>query len=444
MNRIMLLSIIVGALTLFAFTLLSLNVLWLNVGDDGNIGNLAVIIASNFVFSAFSSLICGYLVDRLQKKKAIVVSLLICAGLALAWLLAARSLFVAVIVYIAIEFASDLYADSFTALVAEKLSAINYIKLDAIESITSSAVSIGSSLLSAVLLISLRQETIVFIAFAILLTSAIICHRLLPSSDVCYRRTESQEKRGLLKIGHKIKSSWEFTTKHVLTNRKIMLYALILFVLNLDYAFIPTVLPFLIMSLHDSTSLILVVIMRSGNDIGEVIASTIVVKYGHLVSLLTKIGLIGSALVFSLLPLFYTFPIAATLLFVLYGFFDTLTQPYYSYFVSSLDREKRGRILGIVSFIALLASPLGVLLGKWLSNFGMTALSVGIVAIFVFSFGAISASKDFGNIALAPHELDDCDDDASEDDDSEDDDSEEICSTSACRTRALATPPVHG
>jgi MFS family permease len=404
----MLLAIIVGALTVFAFNLLSLNVLWLNVGEDGNIANLTVILASKLIFNAFSSLIIGFIVDRFQKKKAITVSLFICAFLALTWLLADRFLFVAVIVYLAIDFASDIYADSFTALVAEKLNARNYIKLDALESITSSAVSIGSSLISAVLLILLSQEIVILIVASILIISAVICHKLLPESNVVWKDEEEDSGRqGLFKLRDAIESSWNFAKKNVFADKRIMLYTVILFVLNLDYAFIPTALPFLIMSLHESTSLILVVIMRSGNDIGEFVAFTIVAKYGHLVSRLTKIGLIGSALVFAVLPIVYTVPIAATVVFVLYGFFDTLTQPYYSYFVSSLDNDKRGRILGTVSFMVLLASPLGILLGNWLSSYGMLALSMGILSVFVFSVVVISVSKSFGNIKLAPDALDD-------------------------------------
>jgi len=418
-NRIMLLSIIIGSLTLLAFTLLSLNVLWVNVGEDGNIGNLSVLLASYFVFSAFSALISGFLVDRFQKKTAIVVCLLVCAALAMAWLLAERFLVIAVIVYLAIDFASDLYSDSFTALVAEKLSAKNYIKLDAIELISGRVVSIGSSLISAFLLMVLSQELVILIVVSILIASAIVCYKWLPESDVDANadtdedeeRVENTEVYGLRRIGYTIKSSWDFARKNVLTDKRIMLYTGILFVLNLDYAFIPTALPFLIMSLNETTSLVLVVIMQSGNEIGEAIAASILLKYGHLVSLLTKIGLIGSALVFTVLPIVYTAPVAAMALFVLYGVFDTLTQPYYSHFVSSLDNAKRGRILGIVSFMVLLASPLGIMLGNWLSSYGMVALSVGIVAVFVFSATVISASKDFGSIVLVPGALDDDEDD---------------------------------
>jgi len=409
-NRIMLLSIIVGSLTLFAFTLLSLNILWVNVGEDGDIANVAILLASNHVFSAFSALISGFLVDRLQKKQAIVVCLLACAALAMAWLLAEKFLAVAVVVYLAINFASDLYADTFTALVAEKLSAANYVKLDAIELVTGSAVSIGSSLVSAVLLMQLSQQHVILLVTAILVASAIICYKLLPESAV--ESVESNEDTDVYRtgIGATIRSAWDFARENVLTDKRIMLYAAVLFVLNLDYAFIPTALPFLIMSLNETTSLVLVVIMQSGNELGEFLAASVIIKYGHYVSLLTKIGLIGSALVFTVLPLVYTFPIAATVLFVLYGAFDTLTQPYYSHFVSSLDHAKRGRILGIVSFMVLLASPLGIILGNWLSSYGMVALSMGIVTVFLFSVIVLSASKDFGSIVLAPGALDEDED----------------------------------
>jgi len=61
--------------------------------------------------------------------------------------------------------------------------------------------------------------------------------------------------------------------------------------------------------------------------------------------------------------------------------------------------------------MVLLASPLGIVLGNWLSSHGMIALSVGIVAVFLFSATVISASKDFGSIVLAPGALNDNEDD---------------------------------
>ncbi len=422
LNRVMLLSIGIGALTLFAFILLGLNVLWQTVGATGGIGGLAVIIGASYVFNAFTSLIIGYIVDKFQKKRTIVVSLFACAALTFLWIFAGYSLLVAVVVYIAIDIVSDIYADAFTALVAEKLSSSQYVKLSAIELITNNVVSIGSSLVSALFIMFMSQEMIIVIVASILALSALICIKFLPQSKVARQMridAETKKTANLKKtLKGKLASAWQFAKVNVLTDKKIMLYTVILFFLNLDYAFIPTMLPFFLMTTTESTSLFLVVIMQSGNDIGEMLAAGILVKFGHLVSLLTKIGLVGSALTFAFLPFVYPWPVVATILFIVYGFFDTLTQPYYSYFVSSLDNKKRGRIIGIVNSIVLMASPLGILLGTMISAHGIIPLTVGIVSVFIIAAVVFSNSKAYGNVKLEPSADEDDEDD--EDDDNRD------------------------
>jgi len=410
-KRIAILSIGIGALTLFALQLFSLNILWLVLGENsGGFGSVATIIGASFFFQAVTSLIVGVLVDRFQKKKTIVVSLVVCAALASTWIVLGEFLVVAVLVYLGIDLVSDLYSDAFTALVAEKLTKQDYVKLDALELISSNLVAVVGRITSAALIASASQAVVFGVVVFVLLLSAMICQLFLPESHV--RRKECTRKKGRMGLSIKsiaavVRSSWVFVRDNVIHDKKIVVFMGILFFLNLDYAFIPTLLPFFIMSEAGTISLVHVVIMSSGNDIGEFLAASIVLKYGHWVSRLTKIGLAGSALVFVLLPFVYQTPIAATLIFIVYGFFDTLTQPFYSYFVASVAADKRGRILGVVNFVVLLASPLGILLGTLISRYGMVPLTIGIVGIFAAATLAVSQSTIYGRVKLDPDEVED-------------------------------------
>ncbi|MBS4054606.1 MAG: MFS transporter [Thermaerobacter sp.] len=410
-KRMAILSICIGALTLFALQLFGLNILWLALGESsGGFTSVATIIGASFVFKAFSSLIIGVLVDRFQKKKTIVVSLAACAALASAWIVLSEFLVVAVLVYLAIDLVSDLYSDAFAALVAEKLTKQEYVKLDALELMSSNAVAIAGRIASAALIASVSQVVVFGVVVFVLLLSALICQLFLPESNV--RKKESTRKKEQTGISIQgiilaVQAAWVFVRDNIIRDTKIMVFMGILFFLNLDYAFIPSLLPFYIMSEAASPSLVYVAIMSSGNDIGEFLAASIVLKYGHLVSRLTKIGLAGSALVFALLPFVYQTPAAATLIFIVYGFFDTLTQPFYSYFVASVAADKRGRILGVVNFVVLLASPLGILLGTLISRYGMVPLTIGIVSIFAAATLVVSQSTIYGRVKLDPDEGED-------------------------------------
>ena|GEM_PF-703111 len=417
-KRIAFLSVGIGSLTLFAFQLFNLNILWIAAGESGGgFGRVATLIGSSFVLNAFSSLIIGVIVDRFQKKKTIVVSLVACAVLASTWLVLGESLVFVVLVYLAIDLVSDLYVDAFIALVAEKLTKQEYVKLDALELMSSNVVSIAGRIASAALIVSASQAVVFGVVVLVLLLSALISQFFLPESRVVRKRPTGKKARALLSMGgikSAVHSSWTFVRDNVIKDKKIVVFMAILFFLNLDYAFIPTLLPFFIMSEAEAVSLVHIVIMRSGNDIGEFLASGIILKFGHWVSRLTKIGLAGSALVFTLLPLVYRTPIVATLIFIVYGFFDTLTQPFYSNFVASVAADKRGRILGVVNFVVLLASPLGILLGTLLSRYGMVPLTIGIVGVFVIATLIVSQSTIYGNLKLDPDEVRDDDDDDEE------------------------------
>jgi MFS family permease len=399
----MLISIGVGSLTIFSFRLLGLNVLWSVVSETENISGAAVIIGISFVFKALTNLTAGMLVDKFQKKKIIVFSLLCCALFAFIWLTVQQFLITAVFLYLAIDFAANLYGFAFVTLVAEKLSKMEYIKLDALKLITGNITSVISNIIAALFVMWFIQQVVIILGLAILVLSAMICHKYLPNSAVIHKNDEENGSQHVsVSWKTKIDSTWKFAKENVLTNKRILLYIATLFLLNLDYGFIPTLLPFFIMTETEGLSLLLVAIMRSGNDIGEILGANVILKFGHLVSRLTKIGLLGSAAVFTMLPFVYTTPILATAMFILYGFCDILTQPYYSYFVSSLPMDKRGRILGMVDFVVLMSLSLGVLLGTLLSSHGMIPLSIFTVSIFIITAVVISKSKNFGNIRLSP------------------------------------------
>jgi len=387
MNRLISLFVLVEAIVVLGFQLFGLNVLWSFAQTSDGILSLAVIIGTTSIFRALSSLVRGYIVDSFQKKTTILASLCVCGFLCIAWIFVQTYLVIAVVAYITITLAQEVYEGSYTALVAEKLGQNDYIRYDSISIMSGRVVAVAGNLLSAILIIFLPTEAIVISVTAILALGVFVCQKFLPKSNI-----ETKDE--------KPKFIWSFAKENVFGSKKVIIFIVIVFMLNLDYAFIPTLLPLYIITAAELASPLLFGIIRASNNIGEFVASGVVLRYSHLVSRLVKIGLAGSAAVFVLLPFVYTFPIIVVLVFAVYSFFDMLTQPLYSYFVSSLAADKRGRILGIVDSVILMASPFGILLGGLLSGLGMVAVSIGIVTVFAVSLVIVASSKSFGKIAL--------------------------------------------
>ena len=390
MNKLIFMFTFVDSIIVLAFQLFGLNVLWSFAETGDGIWGLALILGATSVFRALSALIRGYMVDSFQKKTTILVSLTACGFLCIIWFLTEYFLLLAIIAYIAIEFAKEIYNSSYAALVAEKLSPNDYVKYDSVSIMASRVIAIIGNLASAVIIMLLSSNVIAILVATIFIIGVIVCQKLLPKSSIENKNSPAPQ----------IRSAWAFAKENVFGDKKIITFIAIVFLLNLDYAFIPTLLPLFIITTTELTSPLLFGIIRAGNNVGEFAASGLVLKYSHLVSRMTKIGLAGSAVVFILLPLIYTFPIVVVIFFALYSFFDMLTQPLYSYFVSSLADDKRGRVLGIVDSIILLASPVGILFGAFLSNLGIYQVSAGIVIVFLLSLGIVAKSEGFKGVKL--------------------------------------------
>ena len=393
MSKLVFLFIAVESVVIFGFQLFGLNILWSVVEDSSGIIGLAVLLGTSFAFRAVSSVFRGFIVDTFRKKMIILVSLAACGVLSVAWLAAERFWIIGILAYIAVIVVQDLYSSSYTALVAEKLSAIDYVKYDSIGIMAGRVVAIVGNLASAVFIILLPAEAVVIVVALVFILGVLVCWHFLPDGDAGITSAATD------KIFKPV-AAWEFAKENVFGDKKVLVFVSIVFLLNIDYAFIPTMLPLYIISVTELTSPLLFGIIRAGNNVGEFAASGIVLKFSRWVSWLTKIGLAGSALCFVLLPVIYRVPVAVVAFFAVYSFFDTLTQPFYSYFVSSLAADKRGRILGIVDSIILMASPLGILIGGLLSVSGVVAISAGTAIVFLVSFVIVTKSEEYGSVRL--------------------------------------------
>ena len=175
---------------------------------------------------------------------------------------------------------------------------------------------------------------------------------------------------------------------------------ILLFFLNLDYGYIPNILPFFMLQSTKSLSPLFLSLLKSSTNIGESLSSIVIIRFSKKVSQMTKIGLLGSAFCFIFLPMINKFIFVTFLVLLFYGFFDTFTQPLFSYFVSSIDSSVRGRIIGVIDCVVYIAAPIGMILGNTVSHFGLIPLGVAIATVFLLTYLILVQTKIYRNIDL--------------------------------------------
>ena len=394
MNKHVIIFISISAIVSLAFSLFKLVIFWSIIQRTG-IGSLAIVVGASYFFNVFIANFNGFIVDKFSNKKLIIICCILFAILSFLGIMLESYFILLFLVYMCFRGVSDLYSRLFLILISKQLDVNFFIKYNAIQNITTQIVAIFGSIISATLITLLNEEHLVIILVLIFSFALFICQKYLVESTIQGRVGDVQKKEKNRK--HNVLL---FIKENILLNKGIVAFIVILFILNLDYAYIPTIFPFFISEEFASSTPLIVGMLTSVIGFGEMFASGIVFFIGHRVSILLKIGLIGNSVIFFLFPFLIGSPIIIIALFVLYGFFDTLTQPFFSYFVSSIDEEKRGRILGIVDSIVYIAAPLGIFIGDFLSKQGIFTVSIGIAIIFLISLIIVILSRIYDSVDI--------------------------------------------
>ncbi|MGY3750144.1 MFS transporter [Vagococcus acidifermentans] len=395
MTKKIILILFINTMVAFSTSLFQMNILWQMYTVQSELNTIVSLIASSFILQAIFSLTAGILVDKFSKKKLLLLSL-VSYNLIVVSTLFLDGKLNTLLAYLAVTIITTVYQRALITLVASNLTSNDYIKYDSVNSIVIQATTILNTMLAGVIITYLGMSFIFIIVFLLLWISFVLIFLSVQElqSNNTERLPEAKKK------SYSLSSILRFIKVNVLSDKKIMIFILILFLLNLDYGYIPNILPFYMLQGIKNHTAIELSLLKSSVNIGEVLGSLIVVTYSHKVSLLTKIGLIGSACSFLALPFTKNFVIFTFLILLFYGFFDTLTQPIFSYFVSSIDNQIRGRVLGITDSVVFLSAPLGMFFGNQISQINQFYLTIYLVSIFVVSFIIINKSGIYSNIDL--------------------------------------------
>ncbi|MGM0209147.1 hypothetical protein IGI96_003671 [Enterococcus sp. DIV0421] len=396
MNKKIVSFLCLNVLVLFSTTLFQLNILWEIFSQQEELKNLVMIIGSSFILQAGMSLVVGIIVDSYSKKKVFFFSIF---GFIIT---VAASYFINMdiqwaVFYLIFTAVNTLFLRCLVSGAAEMLTTDEFMKYDGITGLFNQILIIISNVISGILIKFVSVEAIYF-TIIFLLILALFLIFFLPVKDIQGNESIKDNEE----IKEKIEGSLLlFIKKNIFKDKKIVVFICLLFLLNLDYGYIPNILPYYMFKYTSQTSPIFLSLLKSSVNLGEIVASFFVIHYRKKVSKMTKIGLLGSAICFMLLPFSNQMILVNFFVLSFYGFFDTLTQPLFSYFVSSIEHKNRGKILGIVDCVVYLAAPIGMSLGNFISQYGMLILSLSISIVFFCSYILLVKTKTYKSIDLA-------------------------------------------
>lgn len=388
-----LLSIVINN---FGDVLFDLFIVWRITNETESIMSAVYMIGSSILFRAVLSMFIGVIVDRFNKKKMIILSNFSSACIILAFAFLFDFIKANIIIGVFFILLNDVNNEVFgrcTLLISSELfDKETFIKFQAKYSIINRIVIIAGSSIVGVL-ISIIPSLVIFMLDIVTFVISAVLIALVSYHQASDISSKTSIKGELLRL----KNDISYMLNEVKTNKFIILFMIIMFVLNLAYGFIPYILPVKIANEHTSATLL--GIIKSSIAIGEVIGLFLVSLHGEKVSLLFKISMVGNAIVMGLLC--YADSIIIVIgCFLMYGLLDSITQPLFGYTVSMIDEKNRGKILGGIDAIILLSPSIGMYIITRIMDWCENAGYLSIICIFGFAFLIVKCNKELNCIDL--------------------------------------------
>ena len=351
-------------------------------------------LGGSFVLKSLFAVFAGNISDSFSRRKIIISTDVLSAAIVLPFMffsgLGPATLAFFVALFIAKTFLGVLFSNAFSSFFADNVAKAEFIKAQAMISGSVRGINFFGAALAGILVAVLPLNIAVMLDAVSFLFSAAVFFSL--KNDILEEaRTEKSPVpafSGYLSV-KVISDSWGFVEKNIFSDKFVLAFCANVFFLNLVYGYVPNVFPYLL-SHNSGYGAAYLGVLRSTIAVGEVLGLGMVGKYGDRVSMCFIYGLSGTVLSLTLI-LLPVAPVATVLVaYFAYGFFDSLTQPYYSHFVSSLPSRIRGRMLGVVDMVVLIAAPIGMVLGEKICavsvNAGIVTFALivtGVLAVFV-------------------------------------------------------------
>jgi len=354
--------------------LFDLYISWSLAANLGSVMAAAAVLGSSAAFQAVVALVVGSLVDRFRPRTAmlggLLGSLVVLAAFAMLASAAVRSIPVAVTLVLINDFFQDVFGRACVLAASRSLTGEGFVKFQARNGIAGRVVGTVGLLGSGVLVAFGHPAVIAATvsAFYACAALAVIPVRLSVAGKPAQKRSALRAAADDLRL----------VGRTLFLDPFLRSFTLILLIANLAYGFVPRMLP-LAMSLHRSVNDLTA--MRVAIAIGELIGLVVVDRLARKIGPLFRVSMVGAglAVVVATLGLPQWVVLVA---FGLYGLFDSLSQPLFSYAITRIDPESRGRVLGGIDAIVLLSPSIGLFIGSFLAERSLVLSGIYVTVIF--------------------------------------------------------------
>lgn len=378
---------------------------WYVYSITGNIMNLIALLSGSVLFRAILSLLTGVVTDLTNRKHLLFLSVLCSIPIMLSSLLVLRYFSTVIWLYVVIVLLNDifnvLFSKSMTTISAELFDETTYISFNSVVSALNQSVYVlGQAAMGFILMIAKDISVISFVIACLILASLLISLIDYQSEKkITLIRSFGQIFSFIKKPNIYFKNLLNIAKKEVFSDSYYKSFCIVVFTLNLVYGYISSVLPYSFSSLQGMSSAV-VGLAKSMLSIGGIIGMLIVPKIAKHVTPCFIVGLVGSLI--SVLCIFvYKYNlILVYVFFFFYGVFDSITQPLYSYTIKRIDDRVRGSVVGVIDFVILLASPLGMFICGALADKNYILVEIFTIFIFTLALIIVKSSRDLNAIYL--------------------------------------------
>lgn len=366
--------------------LFDLFITWSVVSKTGNIMDSVYMIGGSFLFKSILNFISGSIADYFNRKKLLIVSLLLSTAVISAFLIGYTYIIQYVPLCILFILLNDInnviFSKAYITISGDLFQDNTFIKFQTYMGVVNKVIYIVGAGLSAWIIASIPSY---FLIIMIDIVSYIMAALLIVF--VSYQRPDSEKVDLKHKMVHKHslrilldKNAIKLFIAEFQSRKFIRYFVIVIAILNLCYGFIPNILPVIVAD--KSNDVTILGMSKTMIAVGEVIGLTIAGKKSHLVSKLFKASLVGDMLSMFLLIALGDSIGGMFLSFFLYGFFDALGQPIYSYNVSRIASNVRGRILGCMDTVLLLTPVIGMWIGAKISSVNHEFSLLFVIMVF--------------------------------------------------------------
>lgn len=378
---------------------------WHVYSVTGDIMNLVAVLGGSVFFKALLSLITGIVSDLANKKYILILSIL--AGI----LIIFSSFFVLtyfpdnVWLYLVIILSNDifnvLFSKAFLTLSTEMFDGARYVTFrSAVSVLNQSIYVLGQAVMGFVLVVLEDVQIIAFIILLLAFTAVLLL--FLPYKNPA-QSAEQESKQGKADFtesaGASIKNLVGTAKAKVLRDPYYRSFCLVIFTLNLVYGYLASVFPYSLAGIRDESS-IYIGTVKALTAVGGILGMLFVPKIARQVTRSFQVGLLGSLISVVFIFHFAESSIGSGIFFFLFGLFDSITQPLYSYTVKRIDSAVRGSMMGVIDFIILMASPIGMFICGALANKNFLLAEGFVIGVFLLAFCFVQRSKELNHIVL--------------------------------------------